>query len=620
MVDRLRAVNSRLRELLAASRVEVAAVRAAKDAELVALRLEKDAEIAELRAVLQALGLRVAELERQQDSGSDDSGTPSSKESIAAKARRRAERKAGGDKVAGVSSRERSAERARGGQPGHPGHALVREPDPQHREQVDPPGACRGCSAGLDGAREAGTAWSQCWDVKVVPWRTEYLLPRRRCSCGTTTTATPPSGGPVNGICYGPVLNMMAVALTAFGNVPTERSAHLVGMLTGQDVSAGFVDKASARLAAALTAAGFEEAMQAALMAEPVLTADESPVEVVAPATDPGTGAPVPGAPHVFVLRTPDERLVWLTALDSRRHDDVIASLRAFTGYLIVDGYGAYQKLLPRTDGRTGGKPGDRPGDSTDQAPAGGLLAGIQQCCQHVTRRCRGVARLGPGLLQSWATKVIAVLGVAHEQVEAARARGEEALDPQVLAGLRARYDTAVQTGIVHNRHRDWHDGNHPGYALAIWLDKHADQVWLFTTNFAVQWTSNAAERGVKPAKRHQAVSGYWQTDQTLARWCLINSYLTTTRNHGLTVLQAITHALQGRPWLPVPRPPGPGSRADLDPCLTGPGHGACSKDVQPTSRRRRTTTPRDQLPATSHGTNQGRVDRHPAEAGRRAS
>jgi len=554
VVDRLPAVISGLRELLAASQAEVAAVRAAKDAELVALRLEKDAEIAELLAVLQALALRVAELERQRDSGCDDSGTPSSKEPIAAKARRKAERKACRDKGTDLSSRERSAGRARGGQPGHPGHTLVRDPAPQHREPVDPPEVCRGCSAGLDGARDAGTAWSQCWDVKVIPWRTEYLLPRRECRCGTTSTASPPSRGPVNGICYGPVLNMMAVALTAFGNVPTERSAHLVGMLTGQNVSAGFVDKAGARLAAALTAAGFEEAMQAALMAEPVLTADESPVEVVTPATDPDTGAPVPGAPHVFVLRTPDERLVWLTALDSRRHHDVTASLRTFTGYLIVDGYGAYQKLLPRT----GDKPGDRPGGSTDQAPAGGLLAGIQQCCQHVTRRCRGVAKLGPGLLQSWATKVIAVLGAAHEQVEAARARGDEALDPQVLAGLRARYDTAVQTGIVHNRHRDWHDGNHPGYALATWLDKHADQVWLFTTNFAVQWTSNAAERGVKPAKRHQAVSGYWQTDQTLARWCLINSYLTTARNHGLTVLQAITRALQGRPWLPGPRSAGP--------------------------------------------------------------
>jgi transposase len=126
-------------------------------------------------------------------------------------------------------------------------------------------------------------------------------------------------------------------------------------------VSAGFVDRANARLAEQLTAAGFETAMQTALMAEPVLTADESPVEVVTPANDPQTGEPVKGAPHVMVIRTPDERLTWLTGLTSRRHDTVIAALRAFTGHLIVDGYAAYQKLL---------------------AAVGGLLAGIQQCCQ----------------------------------------------------------------------------------------------------------------------------------------------------------------------------------------------------------------------------------------------
>ncbi len=533
VVERLRAANTRLRELLAA-----------KDAELAALRVQKDAQNADLQVALRALTLRVAELERQQRSGSDDSGTPSSKESIAAKARRQAERRTKRERDTDTSSRERSADRSRGGQPGHPGRGLSRDPDPQQREQVPAPPECRGCGAGLDDTGDAGTAWSQTWDVKVIPWRTEYLLPRRRCGCGTTTTACPPSGGPVNGICYGPVLNTAAVALTAFGNVPTERAAHLVGMLTGQGVSVGFVDRANARLAGQLAGAGFAQAMQAALMGEPVLTADESPVEVVTPAKDPATGETVPGAPHVMVLRTPDERLVLLSALDSRRHEEVMASLMTFTGYLIVDGYGAYLKLLPCTR--------DHEHTSQDKTCVGGRLAGLQQCCQHVIRRCRGVAKLGPGGLQSWATTVRSVLSEAHEHADAARSRAESALDPTILTALRERYDEAVTSGIIHNRHRDWDGGgNHPGFTLATWLREHAEQVWLFTRNLAVDWTSNAAERGVKPAKRHQAVSGYWQNDQTLARWCLINSYLTSARNHGLTILDAITRALNGHPWLP---------------------------------------------------------------------
>jgi len=161
----------------------------------------------------------------------------------------------------------------------------------------------------------------------------------------------------INGVSYGSVLNAAAVALTAFGNVPVQRAGTLIEILYGQQVSAGFVDRASARLAERLSAAGFGEAMQAALLAEPVLTADESPVAVVTPARDPETGQPVPGAPHVMVIRTPDERLVWLIGLASRGYDTVIAGLRTFAGHLIVDGYGANQRLLTQGRCRAGRDP-----------------------------------------------------------------------------------------------------------------------------------------------------------------------------------------------------------------------------------------------------------------------
>src|SRR6266704_7178288 len=48
------------------------------------------------------------------------------------------------------------------------------------------------------------------------------------------------------------VLGTAAVALTAFGNVPTDRAAMLIEILLGQRVSAGFVDRANARLAGQL--------------------------------------------------------------------------------------------------------------------------------------------------------------------------------------------------------------------------------------------------------------------------------------------------------------------------------------------------------------------------------
>jgi hypothetical protein len=103
------------------------------------------------------------------------------------------------------------------------------------------------------------------------------------------------------------------------------------------------------------------------------------------------------------------------------------------------------------------------------------------------------VTKLGPGSLQSWAGDIITILREAHKAVKDARARGSTALDQQALEDLRERYDQAVSTGIIHNRLRNWHEGNHPGYALGCWLRDYKEQVFLFTRDFNVSWTNDRA-------------------------------------------------------------------------------------------------------------------------------
>jgi hypothetical protein len=90
-----------------------------------------------------------------------------------------------------------------------------------------------------------------------------------------------------------------------------------------------------------------------------------------------------------------------------------------------------------------------------------------------------------------------------------------------------------------------------PGYSLGCWLREYKEQVFLFTRVFAVSWTNNVSERGAKAAKRHQAVSGYWHSLATLARWCRLRSYLDTSAAHGITALDAIRAAIAGKPWPP---------------------------------------------------------------------
>jgi hypothetical protein len=345
----------------------------------------KDAENAVLRAELEAsrererrLELRLAELERRLSMDSSDSGTPSSKERIGAKEARRARQQ---------SERERRTDRNRGGQPGHQGKGLARDPDPDERKTADPPAECRRCKTGLDGAEAVGPRWAQVIDVEVIRTVTEWALPGLVCPCcGTVTFAGPPPGACAGSVSYGPVLHAAAVLLASYGNVPPERAAQVMGTLLGVPVPAGWVDKAAARIAAQLAKAGFDEAMIAVLTAEDVLAADETPVNVLdkdaaaQPAAreeqekDPAEKErAAAGAPHVLIVRTPDGRLTFLQAISSRRKDAIAAGLPGlFTGVLITDGYTGYQHLLTR-------------------------LAGIQQCCAHVIRRCRAVTKLGPG-------------------------------------------------------------------------------------------------------------------------------------------------------------------------------------------------------------------------------
>ena len=212
----LRAANARLRELLAARDAGIAGLEA---------RLEAEQELR------RRLELRLAELERRLGMDSSDSGTPSSRERIGAKEARKARQRQ-------ESERERSRDRKRGGQPGHPGKGLARDPDPGVKKEMPAPAECRRCHASLDGAGPAGQRWAQSWDVEVIRSATEWLLPGLACPCcGEVTFAAPPPGLHAGSVSYGPVLNAAAVLLTAYGNVPPERAARLIGMLLGADVS-----------------------------------------------------------------------------------------------------------------------------------------------------------------------------------------------------------------------------------------------------------------------------------------------------------------------------------------------------------------------------------------------
>ena len=185
------------------------------------------------------------------------------------------------------------------------------------------------------------------------------------CGCGQVTAAPAPAGVSGGPACYGPNVVDAATLLASADVIGIERAADLRGALLKAPVSTGFVSRCLARLDAAVTAAGFEDALKDALRAADVLGTDETP----APLTRAAASAEGCGNPHVYTVRTmrggtgggPD--LIGYGAAGTRTKAAVTGSgiLDGYRGVLVRDDYGGYLSC-----------------------DAG--LAGVQQCVAHLYR------------------------------------------------------------------------------------------------------------------------------------------------------------------------------------------------------------------------------------------
>lgn len=501
----------------------LSADRARQNEQLVAGNRELGELVAVLTAKVEVLQIEVAALRRQLGRDSSNSSQPPSQDGPAARARDKAAEK----------PRGRATGRRPGGQKGHRGTGLERVAAPDARVPVEP-GACGGCGAGLAGAPGQVASSVQVFDIPTVALHvTEHLLMRRTCGCGHVTTAAPPPGVAGGPTCYGPNVVAAATLLASTDVIGIERTAELMAVLLGAPVSTGFVSRCLVRLDDALTAGGFEDALKDALRAADVIGTDETP----APLTDAATSGQDCHNPHVFTVRTmrtytgcgdePTRDLVWYGAAGDRTKASITAFgiLDSYTGALVRDDYGGYTGY--------------------DQQ-----LTAVQQCLAHLHRYLDDAYAIDPAT-QVWTRAAGDALREATTAVKAARAAGRTRLDPDLLAGLRRRYDQAVAVGISVNLSRRWHTGNHPGLVLAKRLRRKADQVWAFTTRFDIPATNNGSEHAIRGYKTAAKIKGCWRTLTTLQRHCRIRSYLTTARNHGHRPLDAIRDALTTTPWMP---------------------------------------------------------------------
>ncbi|MGE5764091.1 MAG: IS66 family transposase, partial [Mycobacterium leprae] len=446
---------------------------AVKDARIDALLVQ----VGELTAQVQALVLKLGK-------DSSNSSRPPSSDGPGRRPRGGSSRKASGRKP--------------GKQPGEPGTALRLVDDPQERIPIPAPAAC-GCGASLVEADVVGVRRRQVHDLPEIPAPvvTEYAAEVKCCpGCRAEVAGEFPAG--VNAPAqYGPEITTRVADVVVGHHVPVHRSTVLVMELLGMRVSTGFAAGLRGRAAALIRDGGFLDAVKALLATAPVVHADETFARAAG-----GTAfVHVACTEHLTLMHTGDRSAATIDA------GGVLPQLSLWQ-VLVRDGYGGYTHL------------------------ANVLHA---WCGAHLLRDLRGIHEADPAG-QLWAKAMADTLLEAHRLATAARAEGRDELTEEELRTIDRLYTGALARARLDNPTGSTTVLAGHARTLAARFEAHRQVILRFTTNLAVGFTNNIAERQVRPVKVQQRSSGgCWRTLQGLADFAVVQSYLSTAAHWGIT-------------------------------------------------------------------------------------
>jgi len=469
-------------------------------------RLTAQAErIAALEAMVADLREQLAAAERAGSRNSGNSSMPPSSDDLPGRKPPGKQRRAAG----------RAGKKRRGKQPGSPGASMAWEV-PDRTEDHYPEGACL-CGRDLADAADLGVARSyQQEEIPAAPAeRVQHDLHEARCACGRAHVAGRPAGVPDAALSIGPRLRALAVYLVVFQHVPVERCRQLIADVTGAVVSDGFIHSCLAK--AASLAAGVVRLIRALIAAAPVAGFDETTLR----------SGPAGDKKYVHGAFTELHSAFWLGArsLDSMQDAGILPD---FAGIVVSDRYQNY--FNPRWE----------------------HVAGNQVCLSHLLRDYEDCAESYPGAV--WPVQAQRALRGMIYAWHAAREQGLAAIPADVLKPLAHEFRHAVLAGLASvprvpgpkNSTRQ-----KPGRELLEFCRDRRGDVLRFTTDTSIWPTNNISERGVRPLKTQQKVSGRLASDDVTQDRLDIRSYIDTARKHGKNAMDVLCDLMLGRPWRP---------------------------------------------------------------------
>jgi transposase len=414
----------------------------------------------------------------------------------------------------------RAAERAeknrkRGKQPGSPGASMTWE-IPDRTEDHFPEGSCS-CGRDLADAQDLGVTRS--FQQEEIPaaaaQRVQHDLHEAKCACGRTHVAARPPGVPDSALSVGPRLRALAVYLVVFQHVPVERCRQLIADVTGAAVSDGFIHSCLAR--AASVAADVVRLIRALITVAPVAGFDETTLR----------SGPAGDKKYVHGAFTERYSAFWLGTRSLEAMQDA-GILPDFAGIVVSDRYQNY--FSPRWE----------------------HVAGNQACLSHLLRDYEDCAETYPGAV--WPVQAQRALrGMIHAW-HAAVDQGLPAIPADVLNPLSHEFRHAVLAGLASVPRVPGPKNSvkqKPGRELLEFCKNRQGDVLRFTEDTSIWPTNNISERGVRPLKTQQKISGRLTSDDVTQNRLDIRSYIDTARKHGKNTMDVLHDLMLGRPWRP---------------------------------------------------------------------
>jgi transposase len=454
------------------------------------------ASIVNMQATIEALTVRVKQLEDRLGRDSHNSSKPPSSDGLSKKPK---------------SLRPKSGRRS-GGQHGHPGRTLEFAEQPDHT-QIHAPTQCQNCGHSLEEAPVTDIQRRQVFDLPSMKLEvTEHQAQTRCCPhCGHHNHGEFPAQVP-HRVQYGSGIKALWIYLMHYQLLPFERVCELMGDLFDASLSEGTLHNITQEAFVALS--DVERGIYDALCKAHIAHFDETGTRIVG-------------------------KLNWLHVTSTPAL--TYYSVHAKRGPAAMDAIG----ILPQFQGR---------------AMHDGLAAYATYRCQHGlcnAHHLRELTAMEEQHQQPWAKPMRELLCEIKEAVEQAKEQGYRRLHPLQECRFEARYGAILKTGYAANpppqpTGKKGRPKQGPVRSLLLRLDEARKEVLAFMYDFDVPFDNNLAERDLRMMKVKQKVSGCFRSEDGAKAFCRIRGYISTLRKQGEQVLSALQKTFAGTPMQPA--------------------------------------------------------------------